>query len=77
VGGGREHRHVHPDLGNDRLRGPLAHPGNRVESVPSLRERSEDPVDLRVELGDRPFQLLQVRQGQANEQRVVGTKAAP
>jgi hypothetical protein len=30
-----------------------------------------------VEFGDRSFELLQVRQGQADEQRVVGTKPAP
>jgi hypothetical protein len=29
---------------------------------------------MRVELGDRPLQLLKVRQGEADEQRVVGTK---
>jgi hypothetical protein len=32
---------------------------------------------VRVELGDRPLELLQVRHGQADEQRVVGTKPAP
>jgi hypothetical protein len=29
---------------------------------------------VRVELGDRPLQLLKVRQGEADEQRVVATK---
>src|SRR5215218_9139475 len=35
VAGGREHRHVGADLDNDRLRGPLAHPGDGVQPVPS------------------------------------------
>jgi hypothetical protein len=77
VPGGREHRHVHADLGDDRLGGPLAHPGDGGQPVPSLGERGEHPIDVGVELGDRPLELLQVRQGQADEQRVVGTKPAP
>jgi hypothetical protein len=72
--GGREHRHVHPDLGKDRLRGPLTDPGNGVQPVPSPGERGEHPVDVGVELGDRGLQLPQVRHGQADEQRVVATK---
>jgi hypothetical protein len=77
VPGGGEHRHVHPDLGNDGLGGPLAHPGDGVQPVPSGSERGEHPVDVGVEFGDRGLQLLQVRHGQADEQRVVATKAAP
>jgi hypothetical protein len=77
VPGGREHRHVGADLGNDRLRGPLAHPGDGVQPVSSPGERGEHPVDVGIELGDRPLKLLQVRHGQADQQRMMGTKAAP
>jgi hypothetical protein len=48
-----------------------------AEPVPGLGERGEHPVDVRVQLGNRRLQLLQVRQGQANKERVVATKAAP
>jgi hypothetical protein len=48
-----------------------------AEPVPSPGERGEHPVDLGVELGDRGLQLLQVGHGQADQQRVVATKAAP
>jgi hypothetical protein len=77
VPGGREHRHVGADLGNDRLRGPLAHPGDGVQPVSSPGERGEHPVDVGIELGDRPLKLLQVRHGQADQQPMMGTKAAP
>jgi hypothetical protein len=41
------------------------------------RERGDHPVDLRVEFGDRSLQLLQLLQGQADQERVVGTEPAP
>ena len=66
-----------PDLGEHALGRPLAHPRDGVQPVPSPRERGDHPVDMGVELGDRPLQLLQVRQGQMNEQRMVATKPAP
>jgi len=47
-----------------------------AEPVPSLSERDEHLVDVGVELGDRPLKLLQVRHGQADQQRVVATEAA-
>src|SRR5215211_473239 len=75
VGGAGEHRHVDPDLGDDALGGPLADPGDRVEAVTGPRERGDDPVDLRVELGDGPLQLLDVVQGQPQQQGVVGGEA--
>ena len=66
-----------PHVGNDGLGGPLAHPGDGGQPVPGGSERSEHPVDVGVERGDRGLQLLQVRYSQADEQGVVGTKAAP
>jgi hypothetical protein len=48
-----------------------------AEPIPSPGERDEHLVDVGVELGDRGLQLLQVRHGQADQQRVVATKAAP
>jgi hypothetical protein len=76
VAGGGEHRHVHADLGNDALGGPLAHPGDGVEAVTGRRERGDDPVDRHVEFGDGPLQLLDVVQGQPHQQGVVGAEAA-
>jgi hypothetical protein len=55
----------------------FAHPGNGVQPVPSQGEQGEHPVDLRVEFGDRGLQLLQVRYGQADQQRVMSTEPAP
>jgi len=66
-----------PHVGDDGLGGPLAHPGDGGQPVPGLGERGEHPVDVGVELADRGLQLLQVGHGQADEQGVVGTKAAP
>ena len=75
--GGREHRHVHPKLGDHALGRALAHPGDGVEPIPGRSERDHQPVTLGVELGDRPFQLLKVLQGQTDEERVVGAEPAP
>src|SRR5512133_2181072 len=41
VAGGGEHAHVDPDLGNDRLGGTLADPGDGVEAVTGLCELLE------------------------------------
>jgi hypothetical protein len=48
-----------------------------AEPVPGLGERGDHPVDVRVELGDRGLQLLQVRHGQADQEGMVATKPAP
>jgi hypothetical protein len=68
---GREHRHVHPDLGHDRLCGPLAHPGDGVQLISGPSERDEHSVDVGVEFGDRGLQLRQVPKGQAHQQGVM------
>ena len=44
-----EHRLVHPHVGDDRLGGPLATPGDGVQPIPSGSEQREHPVDLGVE----------------------------
>jgi hypothetical protein len=48
---------ISPD---DRLRGPLAHPGDGIQLVPGPSERGDHPVDLGVERGDGALQVLQV-----------------
>jgi hypothetical protein len=58
-----------PDLGDDALGGPPADPG--VEAVTGPSERGDDPVDRRVEFGDGPLQLLDMRQGQPQQQAMV------
>jgi hypothetical protein len=77
VPGGREHRHVGADLGDDCLGGPLAHPGDGVQPVPSGSERGHHPVDLDVERGDGALQVLQVGKGQAHQQGVMVAEPAP
>jgi hypothetical protein len=77
VPGSREHRHVHADLGDDRLRGPLPHPGDGGQLVPGPSERGDHLIDAAVQGGDGALQVLQVLKRQAHQQRVVATKAAP
>jgi hypothetical protein len=67
---GGEHRHVDADLGDDRLCGPLAHPGDGVQLISGPSERDEHSVDVGVEFGDRGLQLRQVPKGQAHQQGV-------
>jgi hypothetical protein len=70
VRSGGEHRHVHPDLGDHALGGPLGHPGDGVEAVPSLREGASTR-SLWVSSSAIDAQVLQVRKGQAHQQGVV------
>jgi hypothetical protein len=65
-----------PDLGNDRLGGPLADPSDGVEAITGLCERGDDPIDRRVQCGDGPLQLLDVVQGQPQQQGVMVTEPA-
>lgn len=76
MGGGGEHRHVDPELGDHGLGGPLADPGDGVEAVTGLGERGDDPVDRHVEFGAGPLQLLDVVQGPPHQQGVVGAEVA-
>ena len=50
VPGGGEHAHVGADLGDDRLRSPLADPGNGVQPVTGPSERGDHLVDAAVEV---------------------------
>ena len=76
MAGGGEHRHVGADLGNDRLRGPLAHPGDGVQPVTGHRERGHHLVHTGIQAGDGAFQVLQVVKRQPDQQRVVVAEAA-
>ena len=77
MAGGGEHRHVHPDLGNDRLGGPLAHPGDGVQPVTGRSEGGDHLHEATVERRDGALQLLQVPKGQAHQQGVMVPEAAP
>ena len=82
--GGGEPGHVHPDLGQDALGGPLADPGDGVEVVTGPDERDagladaggEQGVHALVQLGDGALQIVDVLQAQPDQQGVVVTKAA-
>jgi hypothetical protein len=71
VGGGREPGHVDADLSDDAFGGPFGHPGDRVEPVTGLAEGGDHPVDLDVEGGDRPFQVLDVVEDDTQHHGVV------
>jgi len=75
MGGVREDRHVHPDLGDDALGRPLADPSDRVEVVTGAFERGDHPVDLGAQLVDRVLELLDVRKREPDQQGVVGGEA--
>jgi hypothetical protein len=77
VGGGGEHRHVDPDLGDDGLGGALADPGDGVEAVTGHGERGDHRIDPAVEGGDRLLQVLKVVEGQPDQQPMLLAEAAP
>jgi hypothetical protein len=76
MAGGGEHRHVHPDLGNDRLRSPLAHPGDGGQPVSGPSERGHHLIDAAIQRGDGALQMLQVGKGQAHQHGVMVPEAA-
>ena len=79
--GGGEPGHVDADLGDDRLGGPLADPGDGVELVTGLAERGlTHLVDLAVELAssrDGGLEVVGVVQAQPDQQGVVVPEPAP
>ena len=77
MAGGGEHRHVGADLGNDRLRGPLAHPGDGVQLVPGPSERSHHLIDATIQRRDGALQLLQVPKRQAHQQGMMVPEPTP
>lgn len=77
VGGAREDRRVDADLGDAALSGPPADARDRVEVVTRRRERGDHPLDLLVERRDRALQLLEVLQGESDEQGMVVGEATP
>jgi hypothetical protein len=77
VAGGREDRHVHADLGDDRLGGAFADPGDGVQPVTGRGERGDHLVHARVEADDRALQVLQVVKGQPDQQRMMLAEATP
>jgi hypothetical protein len=77
VAGGREHRHVDPDLGDDALGRALADPGDGVQPVTGHGERGDHLVDAAVQGGDRALQVLEVVEGESDQQPVVVAEAAP
>src|SRR3990170_5743044 len=77
MGGAREDRHIDPDLGDDALGRPPGHPRDGVEVVTRRRERGDHPLDLLVERRDGALELLEVLQGEPDEQGMVVGEAAP
>ena len=77
MAGRREDRHVDADLGDDRLRRSLPDVGDRVEAVTRLGERAHHPAHFRVESGDGQLKVLQVVEGETDEQGVVLREASP
>ena len=77
MAGGGEHGPVGADLGHDRFRGPLAHPGDGVEAVSGPGEGGDHLIDATIQRRDGALQLLQVPKGQAHQQGVVVPEAAP
>jgi hypothetical protein len=77
VTGGRKHRHVDADLGDDGLGGAFADPGDGVQPVTSHRERGDHLVHAGVEAGDRGLQVLQVGKRQPDQQPMMLAEAAP
>ena len=76
VGGGGKSGHVDADLGDDALGGSFADAGDRVEPVTGLAERGDHPVDFDVEGGDRPFQIVDVVEDDAQHDGVVVIESA-
>jgi hypothetical protein len=68
VASSREHRHVDADLGDDALGRALASPGDGVQPVTGHGERGDHLVDAAVEGGDRGLQVLEVVEGEPDQQ---------
>ena len=49
--GGRDPGHVHPELGNQQLRGGLADPGELLQPLDHPSEADDQRLDLGVQLG--------------------------
>jgi hypothetical protein len=77
VPGGREHRHVDADLGDDGLGGALPTPVMVTRPVTGHRERGDPLVHTGVEAGDRGLQVVQVVKGQPDQQPMMLPEAAP
>lgn len=76
MSGGGEPGHICADLGDDRFRTPLAHPGHGVNAVPGLSEWDHHPVHLHVQCRDGTLKVLDVLQGNTDQQGVVLAEAA-
>ena len=76
MAGGREHRHVGADLGEDVLRGAGLDPGERAQQLNMRLERAQYLLDRVGEPLDLLIEEVQVREDRADQQRVVGVEAA-
>jgi hypothetical protein len=56
---------------------PLADAGDGVEPITGLTERGDHPVDLDVEGGDRPLQVLDVVEDDTQHDGMVSVEPAP
>ena len=67
--------HVRAHLGDDRLGRPHVDPRDRVEQVTGMGERGDRRLDLPIEHRDRLVELLDVAEGEADEEGVVTGEA--
>src|SRR6266545_6288238 len=70
----REHAHIHPDLGDEHLRRPPIHAGDRVQATHLLRKRGDDLGDVRTQRLDHFVELVEVGQQLTDEKGVMGRK---
>src|SRR3989442_13781951 len=68
--------HVDANLGDEYLRRPLIHAGNRIKALPGIREGRQDGLDGRAQRGHRLFEVVKGRQDGGRQKGVVRTEAA-
>ena len=71
MGGGGEHGHVHPDLGDEVLGGDAADAGDAVELRHLVLKRGDELFDLGGQLVDLGAQAVDVLEHDAQHEGVV------
>jgi hypothetical protein len=73
---GREAAHVHPELGDDHLRGSPADPGDLIQPVGRLRERDDLGLDVGLHRGNVGAGLVDTRKHRGQQEPVMVAEAA-
>jgi hypothetical protein len=71
----REDCHLHADLGDQDLRRPLVHAGDRVQAIHLLGKRGDHLVDVRTQRLDHFVEVVEVGEHLSDEKGVMGAKA--